>query len=116
MLIPMPQTIAGLPAHAWYWHRTVLLRWLRKRCMRKRLQWLRQDSGRGTAAIKACCPSLPASAVLAQRPFSLLGEERAQGGLVESTRLGQTVGLLIGTQGRFGLRPERAIRDAGVKA
>jgi hypothetical protein len=49
------------------------------------------------------------------RAFSLLWEERAQGDVIQSSRLWQPVGLLIGAQGRFGLRPKLAVCAAGVK-
>jgi hypothetical protein len=62
------------------------------------------------------CLSLPASAILAEHTFALLRQEGAEGDLIESTRLRQAVGLLVPTQGCFGLRAKRTIRDAGVKA
>jgi hypothetical protein len=56
---------------------TVALVWLEKRGMQDRMQWLRQDSGRDTAARPAYHVSLPVPAVLAECALSLLGEERA---------------------------------------
>jgi hypothetical protein len=45
--------------------------------MQDRMQWLRQDSGRDTAARPAYHVSLPMSVVLVECALSLLGEERA---------------------------------------
>jgi hypothetical protein len=56
---------------------TVSLVWLEKIGKQDRMQWLRQDSGRDTAARPAYHVSLPVPAVLAECTFSLLGEERA---------------------------------------
>ena len=56
---------------------TVSLVWLEKKGMQDRMQWLRQDSGRDTAARPAYHVSLPVPAVLAECALSLLGEERA---------------------------------------
>jgi hypothetical protein len=84
--------------------------------MRDRLQRGRQGGGGDTAAIQAYCISLPAPAVLAEHAFAFLGEEGVERSLIESTRLRQAVGLLIGAHSRCGLRSEGAIDAARVEA
>jgi hypothetical protein len=75
-----PCTANPFPVCQWRpWGRdgTVALVWLEKRGMQDRMQWLRQDSGRDTAARPAYHVSLPVPVVLAECALSLLGEERA---------------------------------------
>ena len=62
---------AANPFPVCQWHplgqdRTVALEWLKERGMQDRMQWLRQDSGRDTAARPAYHLSLPVPAVLAE--------------------------------------------------
>ena len=49
--------------------------------------------------------SLPAPTVLAESALPHLWQEGAQGDLIESARLWQAVGVLVGLQSSFGLLP-----------
>ena len=84
--------------------------------MYDRLQWGGQDGGRDTAATQAYCISLPPPAVLAEHTFAFLREEGVEGNLIESTRLRQAIGLLVGAHSRCGLRSEGAIDAARLEA
>jgi len=84
--------------------------------MRNRQQPLRQGSGKDTAVMQTYGLFLPAAAGLAQRPFTLLREEGAESDLIQSPGLRQAVGLLIGLEGRLGLRAEGAIHGARVES
>jgi hypothetical protein len=84
---------------------TVSSVWLERRRMQDRLQWLTQDSGRDMAAVQASCVSLPMPVVLAESALPHLWQEGAQGDLIESARLWQAVGVLVGLQSSFGLLP-----------
>ena len=61
--------------------------------------------GRGAAAMQAYRMSLPAPTDLAERTLSPLGQQGAQGDVVEPARLWQAVGVLVGLQSSFGLLP-----------
>jgi hypothetical protein len=61
--------------------------------------------GRDTAAMQASCISLPMPAVLAESALPHLWQEGEQGDLIESARLWQAVGVLVGLQSSFGLLP-----------
>ena len=83
--------------------------------LRDRLQSPVQVCGRDMTAVSADQVSPPALAILAHSTLPHLRQEGAQSNLIEFPGLWQTIGVLVGSQSRFGLRAELTINTARVK-